>query len=266
MLDFGLARAESTAGRESAGADDKSAKPAGRSRNAALHEPGAGPRPDDRQANRHLVVWRRLYEMWPGVRHSRARRRRTPLRPCSPRTGLACAARHHTRLNPDAAAAVPREGSPTAASRHRRRADRARCRCRVRFTSARKRACEDRAHARKDRTGCDALRWRRGRRADGTGLRGSRLDAPPAAPCAVQMTALLPPGVSVTRGPGKLLSLALSPDGGTLVIAGTDQRPTAVSANARSAGGDTSRWNRGGPERHSSRPTARGLDSSRIGA
>ena len=38
----------------------------------------------------------------------------------------------------------------------------------------------------------------------------------------VHMTALLPPGVSVTRGPGKLLSLALAPDGRTLVIAGTD--------------------------------------------
>jgi eukaryotic-like serine/threonine-protein kinase len=36
------------------------------------------------------------------------------------------------------------------------------------------------------------------------------------------MTALLPPGVSVTRGPGKILSLALSPDGRTLVVAGTD--------------------------------------------
>jgi serine/threonine-protein kinase len=38
------------------------------------------------------------------------------------------------------------------------------------------------------------------------------------------MTALLPPGVSVTRGPGKILSLALSPDGRTLVIAGTDAK------------------------------------------
>jgi eukaryotic-like serine/threonine-protein kinase len=43
-----------------------------------------------------------------------------------------------------------------------------------------------------------------------------------ASPQPVHMTALLPPGVSVTRGPGKLLSLALSPDGRTLVIAGTD--------------------------------------------
>ena len=39
---------------------------------------------------------------------------------------------------------------------------------------------------------------------------------------AVQMTVLLPPGVSVTSGPGKILSLALSPDGRTLVVAGTD--------------------------------------------
>jgi eukaryotic-like serine/threonine-protein kinase len=39
---------------------------------------------------------------------------------------------------------------------------------------------------------------------------------------AVQMTALLPPGVSVTSGPGKILSLALSPEGRTLVVAGTD--------------------------------------------
>ena len=38
----------------------------------------------------------------------------------------------------------------------------------------------------------------------------------------VQMTALLPPGVSVTSGPGKILSLALSPDGRTLVVSGTD--------------------------------------------
>jgi Tol biopolymer transport system component len=41
---------------------------------------------------------------------------------------------------------------------------------------------------------------------------------------AVQMTALLPPGVSVTSGPGKILSLALSPDGRTLVVAGTDAK------------------------------------------
>ncbi|HUE85952.1 MAG TPA: protein kinase [Vicinamibacterales bacterium] len=47
---------------------------------------------------------------------------------------------------------------------------------------------------------------------------------PPAQPAAsaVHMTALLPPGVTVTRGPGMVLSLALSPDGKTLVIAGTD--------------------------------------------
>ncbi len=38
----------------------------------------------------------------------------------------------------------------------------------------------------------------------------------------VHMTVLLPAGVTVTRGPGRLLSLALSPDGRTLVIAGTD--------------------------------------------
>ena len=41
---------------------------------------------------------------------------------------------------------------------------------------------------------------------------------------AVQMTALLPSGVSVTSGPGKILSLALSPDGRTLVVAGTDAK------------------------------------------
>jgi Tol biopolymer transport system component len=39
---------------------------------------------------------------------------------------------------------------------------------------------------------------------------------------AVQMTALLPSGVSVTRGPGKILSVALSPNGQTLVVAGAD--------------------------------------------
>jgi serine/threonine-protein kinase len=38
----------------------------------------------------------------------------------------------------------------------------------------------------------------------------------------VHMTVVLPPGVTVTRGPGRLLSLALSPDGRTLVIAATD--------------------------------------------
>jgi Tol biopolymer transport system component len=42
------------------------------------------------------------------------------------------------------------------------------------------------------------------------------------APSPVHLTALLPPGVTVTRGPGMVLSLALSPDGKTLVIAGTD--------------------------------------------
>ena len=36
------------------------------------------------------------------------------------------------------------------------------------------------------------------------------------------MTVLLPAGVTVTRGPGRLMSLALSPDGRTLVVAGTD--------------------------------------------
>ena len=40
---------------------------------------------------------------------------------------------------------------------------------------------------------------------------------------AVYMTPLLPPEVTVTRGPGMLLSLALSPDGRTLVVAGTDK-------------------------------------------
>jgi Tol biopolymer transport system component/tRNA A-37 threonylcarbamoyl transferase component Bud32 len=38
----------------------------------------------------------------------------------------------------------------------------------------------------------------------------------------IHMTVLLPPGVTVTRGPGRLMSLALSPDGRTLVVAGTD--------------------------------------------
>src|SRR5918993_1108745 len=38
----------------------------------------------------------------------------------------------------------------------------------------------------------------------------------------VHMTVLLPAGVTVTRGPGRLLSLALSPDGRTLVIARSD--------------------------------------------
>ena len=38
----------------------------------------------------------------------------------------------------------------------------------------------------------------------------------------VHMTVLLPPGVTVTRGPGRLMSLALSPNGRTLVVAGTD--------------------------------------------
>jgi serine/threonine protein kinase len=41
-------------------------------------------------------------------------------------------------------------------------------------------------------------------------------------PQPMHLSALLPPGVTVTRGPGRQLSLALSPDGRTLVIAGTD--------------------------------------------
>jgi Tol biopolymer transport system component len=41
---------------------------------------------------------------------------------------------------------------------------------------------------------------------------------------AIQASALLPPGVSVTSGPGKILSLALSPNGRTLVVAGTDAK------------------------------------------
>jgi serine/threonine-protein kinase len=41
---------------------------------------------------------------------------------------------------------------------------------------------------------------------------------------AVRMTVLLPAGVSVTSGPGKILSVALSPDGRTVVVAGTDAK------------------------------------------
>jgi eukaryotic-like serine/threonine-protein kinase len=41
---------------------------------------------------------------------------------------------------------------------------------------------------------------------------------------AARVTALLPTGVTVTRGPAKLQSLALSPDGRTLVIAGSDAK------------------------------------------
>ena len=39
----------------------------------------------------------------------------------------------------------------------------------------------------------------------------------------IRMTILLPPGVSVARGPGRGSSVAVSPDGRTLVIAGTDK-------------------------------------------
>jgi hypothetical protein len=42
------------------------------------------------------------------------------------------------------------------------------------------------------------------------------------APRALHMTILLPPGVALTRGPGRIMSLALSPDGRILVVAGTD--------------------------------------------
>jgi Tol biopolymer transport system component len=38
----------------------------------------------------------------------------------------------------------------------------------------------------------------------------------------LHMTVLLPPGVTVNRGPGRLLPLALSPDGRTLVVAASD--------------------------------------------
>jgi Tol biopolymer transport system component len=40
----------------------------------------------------------------------------------------------------------------------------------------------------------------------------------------VHMTTLLPSGVTVNRGPGRLLPLALSPDGRTLVVAATDRK------------------------------------------
>ena len=43
-------------------------------------------------------------------------------------------------------------------------------------------------------------------------------------PTPSHMTALLPTGSQRDTGPGKLLSLALSPDGRTLVIAGTDEK------------------------------------------
>jgi eukaryotic-like serine/threonine-protein kinase len=48
----------------------------------------------------------------------------------------------------------------------------------------------------------------------------SRSAEPAAQP--VHTTVLLPPGVAVTRGPGRLMSLALSPDGRTLIVAGAD--------------------------------------------
>jgi serine/threonine protein kinase/Tol biopolymer transport system component len=41
-------------------------------------------------------------------------------------------------------------------------------------------------------------------------------------PRSIHTTVLLPPGVTVTRGPGRLMSLALSPDGHTLVVAASD--------------------------------------------
>jgi serine/threonine-protein kinase len=51
-------------------------------------------------------------------------------------------------------------------------------------------------------------------------------------PAPVHMTVLLPPGVSVTRGPGRMLSLALSPDGRTLVVAGTNGEQERLYARA----------------------------------
>ncbi len=83
----------------------------------------------------------------------------------------------------------------------------------------------ERAHARKDRTGLRRLA--RGGAVVAliaVGFAAAAWLRPPTETSAgaVQMTALLPPGVSVTRGPGKVLSLALSPDGRTLVVAGTD--------------------------------------------
>jgi serine/threonine protein kinase/Tol biopolymer transport system component len=52
-------------------------------------------------------------------------------------------------------------------------------------------------------------------------LAGWRWSGEVAAP-PVHTTVLLPPGVTVNRGPGRLLPLALSPDGRTLVISGSD--------------------------------------------
>ena len=40
----------------------------------------------------------------------------------------------------------------------------------------------------------------------------------------VHSTVLLPPGVTIARGPGRILSLALSPDGRTLVVSGADAK------------------------------------------
>jgi eukaryotic-like serine/threonine-protein kinase len=45
--------------------------------------------------------------------------------------------------------------------------------------------------------------------------------SPPAVPVTVRLSAVLPGGVAVTQGPGYASSLALSPDGRTVVIAGT---------------------------------------------
>ncbi len=54
-------------------------------------------------------------------------------------------------------------------------------------------------------------------------LASQRLRRPTAEPRAdvMQMTVLLPPGITVARGPAMLKSLALSPDGRTLVVAGS---------------------------------------------
>ena len=87
-----------------------------------------------------------------------------------------------------------------------------------------RRACSVALMREADGAGRGAWRWPGGAGARSAGVLAAQWLRPPTAePRAdvMQMTALLPPGITVARGPGMLLSLALSPDGGTLVVAGT---------------------------------------------
>ena len=257
LLDFGLARAlESTAGSDPAGPT------------ITVGETGIGTvigtpaymSPEQARGqttDKRTDIWSFgvvLYEMLTGrdgipgpddIGHDRG--------DSQPRAGLANTARDHTRPNSDAAATMSREGFATAAARHRRRADRARCPCRVTiFIRDGHGAWRGQGSCTKGPTRtATSCAGRRGRRADCTGLRGSRLVA-----AADRVIRWRGSDDGVTAAGSQRYSRAGKDPLAGIVARRPNargcrhgcKRPTALSANPWSARGHTSGEHRGGLE------------------